>query len=633
MKYFSLAAIALLFGCSQPGNVFQDEHLQQVAEWQDRRETDSLVLYLTHAEARYRERAALALASVQDSAAALPLGNVLLDDKDAQVRAAAAFALGQTRGFQPANALIPALTDADPMVRREALEALGKTIRKEDLGVLIAFQPADSLAEEGLAWGIYRLGVRGLLDSALLKKTMLLLTSSGSTQARLGAAHTLSRGLYKPFNGMLQQIQKAVESSSVEVRMALANGLRNFNGEESLLLLTLLIEDDDYRVRVNAVRSLRAFAWEAAAPHLQGAVRDANAHVAVAAAEVVRAMIRKDDATTVWQWANELTNQRAQAILFEAVLKAEPLTERADKVKAMCQASNDSYHTAWLLTALAQDPSQAAFIHQTLLASKAPVVQSTASEALVRINRNPQFKKEWRAQFAEYYRTAIATGDAGVILHACEALKDSTLGYKEMIIDYQFLKDARQQLSLPRDLEAIQPLDEAIAYFEGKPLSKLNLPAFNHPINWDSVKLISSEQKVQIETTRGNIELLLLVNEAPGSVLNFVQLTRKQYFDGRFIHRVVPNFVVQTGCKRGDGYGSEDYSIRSEFSRRRYTTGSVGMASAGKDTEGTQWFITHSPTPHLDGGYTIFAEVTAGLDVLHTLQVGDQIVRVSLTDN
>jgi cyclophilin family peptidyl-prolyl cis-trans isomerase len=98
-----------------------------------------------------------------------------------------------------------------------------------------------------------------------------------------------------------------------------------------------------------------------------------------------------------------------------------------------------------------------------------------------------------------------------------------------------------------------------------------------------------------IKTVKGDIVIQLLVEEAPGSVANFVQLVNSQYFNAKNFHRVVPNFVIQGGCNRGDGWGSEDYSIRSEFSMRRYTEGSVGMASAGKDTEGTQWFITHSP--------------------------------------
>jgi cyclophilin family peptidyl-prolyl cis-trans isomerase len=122
----------------------------------------------------------------------------------------------------------------------------------------------------------------------------------------------------------------------------------------------------------------------------------------------------------------------------------------------------------------------------------------------------------------------------------------------------------------------------------------------------------------------------MLVDEAPGSVTNFLKLASEGYFNGKNFHRVVPNFVIQGGCNRGDGWGSEDYSIRSEFSLRKYKEGSVGMASAGKDTEGTQWFITHSPTPHLDGRYSIFAEVVEGMDVVHRIEIGDKIISVDI---
>jgi cyclophilin family peptidyl-prolyl cis-trans isomerase len=173
-------------------------------------------------------------------------------------------------------------------------------------------------------------------------------------------------------------------------------------------------------------------------------------------------------------------------------------------------------------------------------------------------------------------------------------------------------------------------LEEAIAYFEKRKVKQSIQNEFNHPIDWDLLKSIPRNQVALIKTVRGNITIRLLVEEAPGSVANFVSLINKNYFDHKYFHRVVPNFVVQAGCARGDGWGSEDYSIRSEFSTRKYITGSVGMASAGKDTEGTQWFITHSPTPHLDGHYTIFAQVESGMDVVHRIEVGDEILDIEL---
>jgi cyclophilin family peptidyl-prolyl cis-trans isomerase len=93
---------------------------------------------------------------------------------------------------------------------------------------------------------------------------------------------------------------------------------------------------------------------------------------------------------------------------------------------------------------------------------------------------------------------------------------------------------------------------------------------------------------------------------------------------------VVPNFVIQTGCPRGDGWGGIAESIRSEFSPKPYFPGSMGMASSGKDTESCQWFITHSSTPHLEGRYTLFANVTEGMDVVDRIDIGDKIHSVQM---
>jgi cyclophilin family peptidyl-prolyl cis-trans isomerase len=265
--------------------------------------------------------------------------------------------------------------------------------------------------------------------------------------------------------------------------------------------------------------------------------------------------------------------------------------------------------------------------------SKVSVIKTSAAQALTALNRGKQFSSELKPVFAGIYKKALLDADPGVIGIVTSCLADSTLDYKSVIADYSFLREAKTKLTLPKDYEAIQPLDEAIAYFEGRRKPEAPKNEFNHPINWDLVKSIPKNQRVQIITNQGEITLTLLVEETPGSVGNFVDLVNQKYFDGKFVHRVVPNFVIQTGCNRGDGYGSEAYSIRSEFSLRRYSEGSVGMASAGKDTEGTQWFITHSPTPHLDGRYTLFATVESGMDVVHKTQVGDQILRVVLLDN
>lgn len=135
--------------------------------------------------------------------------------------------------------------------------------------------------------------------------------------------------------------------------------------------------------------------------------------------------------------------------------------------------------------------------------------------------------------------------------------------------------------------------------------------------------------RAAIETSKGAIVLRLLPEDAPVTVENFLALARSGFYDGVLFHRVVPDFVAQAGCPRGDGFGGPGYAIRCELNDRTYRRGSVGMALAGRDTGGSQFFIALAPAPHLDARYTLFAEVEAGMDVVGALVQGDRIDRVT----
>jgi cyclophilin family peptidyl-prolyl cis-trans isomerase len=137
---------------------------------------------------------------------------------------------------------------------------------------------------------------------------------------------------------------------------------------------------------------------------------------------------------------------------------------------------------------------------------------------------------------------------------------------------------------------------------------------------------------VFIETSRGTIEFELAVLDAPQTARNFIALAQKGFFNGFQVHRVVPNFVVQDGDPRGDGEGGPGYTIRDELNQRPFVRGTVGMALSWRDTGGSQFFITHSPQPHLDARYTAFGHVVSGMDVVDRIQQGDTIQRVRVWD-
>ena len=156
------------------------------------------------------------------------------------------------------------------------------------------------------------------------------------------------------------------------------------------------------------------------------------------------------------------------------------------------------------------------------------------------------------------------------------------------------------------------------------------LPPWNDAI-WETIESIGRDQLVEMNTTKGTIRIRLARDDAPFTVASLVKLTRRGFYNGLSIHRVVPNFVVQGGDPRGDGWGGPGYAIRTEISMLRFEEGSCGIASAGRDTEGCQFFIMHSAAPHLDGRYTVFGRVVSGRDVVDRLQVGDRVISMQLT--
>jgi len=627
-----LIACCTLCGCGDSAfNKFSDPVLVKIADLQDRRQSDSLYVYLTDENPVFRKEAVLAFASIQDSLAVDGLSKLLLEDALPEVRQASAFALGQTPARASAAALRKALMqEKEQTVLTEIIEACGKTFDKKDIAQ-IEVSSTDTLIRQGMSWACYRLGLRGLADSTLTVLAAKFLDSAQTLSARVAAANFFARGSKQAGLAEKELITSAQTDPSPWVRASATSALRKVKTPRSReATIKILKTDSDYRVRISALRALQDYPLAEIKSDLYEALKDQNINVAIAASEAVLSIATPNESKELAELAQKNSNVRIRGNLYQASLGGSDNEDLVLKIIERYKSESNPYGQAALLTALGKSKFSWKFLDQELQQSTTPVIKSTAATALVAVNESSSFDRALTKKFADVYIRAIRTGDAAVIGIVASALMDTTLGYKKVITDHTFLYEAKKKLSLPKDNEALQPLEAAIAYFEGKKAADPVKNEFNHPIDWELVKSIPRDQKVLIRTDKGEIVLRLLVEDAPGSVANFVQLINSRYFDSKNFHRVVPNFVIQGGCNRGDGWGSEDYSIRSEFTHPHYTEGSVGMASAGKDTEGTQWFITHSPTPHLDGKYTIFALTESGMDVVHRIEVGDKIISVTL---
>jgi peptidyl-prolyl cis-trans isomerase B (cyclophilin B) len=145
----------------------------------------------------------------------------------------------------------------------------------------------------------------------------------------------------------------------------------------------------------------------------------------------------------------------------------------------------------------------------------------------------------------------------------------------------------------------------------------------------------SKTYRVTIESSKGTIELELYAEHAPKTVNNFVFLSREGFYDGVTFHRVIGDFMIQGGDPTGTGRGGPGYKFEDEFDGNPLTheTGVISMANAGPNTNGSQFFITHSPQPHLNGKHTVFGKVVKGKEVVDTIQQGDTMEKVEISED
>jgi peptidyl-prolyl cis-trans isomerase B (cyclophilin B) len=144
-----------------------------------------------------------------------------------------------------------------------------------------------------------------------------------------------------------------------------------------------------------------------------------------------------------------------------------------------------------------------------------------------------------------------------------------------------------------------------------------------------------NDTKITLHTTAGDIDATFYSSKTPLTCANFLNLAKRGYYDGISFHRVIPNFMIQGGDPTGTGSGGPGYKFADEFhpDLRHRSPGVFSMANAGPGTNGSQFFITHNATPHLDGKHSVFGQVTNGQDVVDKIKQGDKITSITIHDD
>jgi cyclophilin family peptidyl-prolyl cis-trans isomerase/HEAT repeat protein len=627
---------------------------QTVYNYIDRQLTDSLLSFTSNPDPGLRFLISNGMAAMQDPSG-LDSIIALLKDRVPLVKANAAYAIGQMGMASATPYLLEAFIDKDTsnvnnIVNEKILEAIGKTgdvNLLRSLATVSTYRPIDTLLLLGQTRSIYRFALRGItLPEGTDLMTEYATDIRYPDKVRLMAAHYLQRAQNIDLDDYkFRLLETARNESNVNIKMALAAALRKSDDSELFDgLLSFFDNEKDYRVKVNIMRALASQNYFKAVEPILANLENDDLAIATTAADYLINSGSRSDASIYRNFITDSLHWEVKAKLYASILKnLPPLYARtksiiSNEIVDHFNRETNIYAKAAYLDALSYSPQNYALMKELGFDGHV-ILKTTAMNGLGRILRNPEFNTIFRNGFSKakqdimgLLKEGVQSKDSGMMAIAGGILKDKNLEFDGFEDDFSFLNDALQKVELPREIETYNELSAALARFENRKFKPREI-IYNHPIDWGILNTISDTTIVNILTSKGTIKAKLFPNSAPGSVSNFLNLVKDQFYNDKVFHRVVPNFVVQTGCPRGDGYGSLNYTIRSELPAMYYDeSGYMGMASAGNHTESTQWFITHSPTPHLDGKYTIFAKVIEGMDVVHSIEVGDKIQDIILTN-
>jgi cyclophilin family peptidyl-prolyl cis-trans isomerase/HEAT repeat protein len=579
---------------------------------------------LADPDAAVRARAALAVGRLQDSTT-VPFLLPLLEDRDAEVRREAVFALGQIQHPAARLPLERLLGGADVETVDLALEALGKLGSRASTPLVAAYlrDPSPLLRGEA-AVALWRIADSTALDPLLerhrdpdpevrwrvlyaLEKIVApdrvvliaaLHLDDPEWLSRAYAARTMGRQKSPRATAYLIQALADPEPAVVVNAIRALQGIADTTCARCAGGLAVLLGHPHPYVRVTAATALgERFAWVAAdSVAARGALDSLARHLA------------DPDAATRGACAAALLRRRGAA----AWPRVAPLL-----------SDSSVYARVAVMRALPSLPIAVAAAELLGLAGAGSplLVRMTAAEVLGEL-RAPGAVAPLRAGLADTSLLYVASC-AG----ALAALGDSA--------SVASLARAYAARALDADADARISIRDALRDLAGRAFADSVERA--HPAldtrpagGADDLAAPPAVRGAVLHTRAGDIEWAFFGREAPRTVENFARLAERGYFDGLAIHRVVPNFVIQDGDPTGTGSGGPGYTIRCEYNRLRYEPGMVGMALSGKDTGGSQWFITHSPQPHLNGRYTIFARVTRGMDVVGRIVQGDRVLKVDL---
>lgn len=680
LKLIAMIFIAAVEVHTVPAQIPPTTHAR-ILKLEDERNLNNgeLEKLLENASPNIRARAALAIGRIGDKSGTSGLINLFRNEKIDAVRVITAFALGEMEDQAAIDALQSAIDNSRESfeLRARSAEAMGKI-----LSLPSNIESTGKAGIERLNESIIRLlplpsamlppqqrDLTGLLITALMRirsassvEPLTLQLKSRNPEIRSQAANALSR-LRMPIATSVPALIKSLRDADEDARANAARALGVTKDKSAVDPLIAALSDKSDKVVVSALRALASISDSRAVMPLldlgQGRLKMAQGPLSDEAdilleLSVALGSFKDERALPFLRELREWSHEAGGHPEIEIAIARFGAAEFFKPVGRELYPDYDNWrHLASFASGLGELPVEVAL--DPLLKMLNSASSNPRKDLLNAVPEILRALVKIKTKGVDVIlRDSLASDDESIRTTAASLIANfpADENLKALIAAFNRIKDQRSTddkpalltaLSKYRNPEAVNTIKSALTDRDhlirrraiellkqagvGDFSNSIGIVDTGHTTGYYSglIRLMNRKIMAVINTNKGPITLELYPKDAPNTVQSFISLSKKGFFNGISFHRVVSNFVIQGGDPQGTGEGGPGYQIRCEINTKPYLRGALGMALSGKDTGGSQFFITHAPQPHLDGGYTVFGKVINGMKIVDRIVRGDSI--------
>ncbi len=633
-------------GNMQTQNIYKnDTILQNIVELQVLGNSNEIEKYLTYSEAKYKIHSLYALASIADSASIKAM-HKMLQSPDKNVRLAAAYAIGQLKMEESEAVLLQRYqSETEDFVKEEILISLGKCGTYQSCDFLTSINTKNNSILTGQGRAFYYLANRNITSDEMLRVAFNVLQDSEiSNEVKLNFSFFLLTDNDWDLEIYYDIIKnELLTGNNIALLANLTQSLKYIKSKKSLELLKKILKSkSDYRIKISAIKALYSFSYLLTKDVIFEAVQNPNSHIAIVASEYILDKGNSIDVPKYIALSGQINSIKARSNMYQAALFYSTNKKTiTDKIISGYNVTSNVYEKACILNALSAAPEMYKFVKDITFSTDETIISTAGIKAICQMRMHPKFDKiaaQVKAQTGEdldlefklIFKEAIASGDMAMVYYSSKIINQFNENFFNEFDNTYFITNIFNEIKIPQDI---------LAYNELRKTSLKNISTTDYANkytvekytpNWKYICSIASNQKVRVETNKGNFDIQLDVNTNPVTVGIFLSLIKENYYSHTYFYKIFPNYGVFSSSKRGDSWATKNIAFANEFSNKNFTEGSVAMENLSDNFLSPSWLVSTNQNTCLSDDYTIFGQVTRGIDVVHQLEIGDVIEYIKI---